>query len=135
MKKIILLNASLLAFSIATQASAATAPCNGFKVTVTNKLGEELVISKAQVTNAVLQPGILQIHAKSSQVFTVNSTQAHVMNGEIVLNTTGISSKTGTIKFTLTSQNAVCELEDLSDSGALVIKKGRQIGGVHYTVK
>lgn len=125
--------APLLAMGIS---HAASVPCNGFKITIKNKLAEDLVIQKNQLSGANLLSdgaGILDAHSK--KVYTVNTSEENAdIDGELILATPTIPAKNIHLRFKLTNHTAICELEELSQTGNLTLGKMRLPGGVNYTI-
>lgn len=115
---------------------AITVPCNGFKITVHNELTEQLVVSHAHLTGAILvTDSSLSIDANKKQIYTVGeSVEGGVMSGVLTFNTSTIPNKSMNIKFNLTNRDAICELEELPSTGNLSLSKTRLPGGVNYTI-
>lgn len=130
------LKIAALATLLISGAVSADPACNGFQVKVKNNLAEDLLVSKISLTGAEIQPGHFEtLKAKTEQVFTVNGSNEQLgMDGEFVLHTISLPSKTVKIRYTLMNKGAICEHTEYSPVGDYSVEKSRGVGEVKYSI-
>lgn len=111
-------------------------PCNKFEIHLTNKLSDDLLVTTADMKGADIDPSnIKKIKSNKTRVFTVFGSQDDVlMNGEFVLHTITVPSKTVKVEFELKNVLAVCEHTDKSPASDVPVDKTRSPGKVRYTI-
>lgn len=126
----------LIASAFAAQSAIAKPACDGFEITVKNKLADDLYATTLKVNGADLQPnGFEKLNSHSQQAFTINNSNANVpMHGEMTFHTLSVPSKTVSIQFSLDNKNVICKHNDLSPATDYAVEKTRRLGKVTYTI-
>ena len=123
--------ASLLATGIAH----ATAPCNGFEITIKNNLQDKLLATTVSLKGAEIKPGLVEINSQSERVFSINGTDdAKDMHGELVFKTISLPSKTIHVEFDLKNLVLVCEHTNKEIANEYPVSHVRLPSKVVYTI-
>jgi len=98
----------------------ASAPCDGFNITLENQLGDDLLVTRFNLDGAQLLPSNLQkLKRKSTQSFRVthsaqsfrvtHSDKGVPIFGEILFHTQSVPNKLIAIQFDLRNSRLICE--------------------------
>ena len=132
MKKIQL---ACIAFLLTSGITHATAPCNGFEITIKNNLQDKLLATTVNLNGAEIKPLLVEINRKSEQSFTVSgSDEAKDMHGELVFKTISLPSKTIHVEFDLKNQVLFCEHTNKEISNEYPVTHIRLPNKVVYTI-
>lgn len=127
---------ALLSLAFVSTLSQAAVPCDGFQISVTNNLADDLVATKINLDGASIEPdGFNKLNSKSSQVFTVSKSENDVpMAGDMTFHTVALPIKTIKIKFNLTNQGLICQHDDKTGNNDYSVGKTRLPNEVKYTI-
>lgn len=114
----------------------ASTHCNGYEIKIVNKLKDDLIISKAQLVGAELQPKHEErIAANSQLVFTVNNTSTKHMNAEFILKTGILTNHALTMNFELTNAPLRCDFDNKgSKADGFALSESHSSSQVVYTI-
>ncbi|HRD69229.1 MAG TPA: hypothetical protein PK657_03725 [Legionella sp.] len=114
----------------------ASAPCDGFNITLENQLGDDLLVTRFNLDGAQLLPSNLQkLKRKSTQSFRVTHSDKGVpIFGEILFHTQSVPNKLIAIQFDLRNSRLICEHNDLSQVSSFSLKKARSPERIEYVI-
>ncbi|MDP3267416.1 MAG: hypothetical protein Q8M40_00060 [Legionella sp.] len=114
----------------------ASAPCDGFTISLENQLSDDLLVTRFNLDGAQLLPTNLQkLKGKSTQSFRVNhSDQGIPISGEILFHTQSVPNKLIAIQFDLRNSSLICEHNDLSQVSGVLLKKARSPEQIEYVI-
>lgn len=132
--KIVLLVSTL---GLGVSHAAGTAPCNGFKINLSNYTHQKIVVDNVLFTKGTLTSLSSQpIDLNDTALYTVNGTvENDVMQGQFLVHTIDQPFKELRINFNLTNKDVYCEVSNTAQEGSMHTSFDRVLGGLSLPVK
>ena len=114
----------------------ASTHCNDYEIKIVNKLDNELMISKAQLIGAELQPKHeVRIAAHSSLVYTVSNTAIKKMKGEFVFKAISLPVRTIVLNLELRNGLVHCDFDNKGiKNDGLAVSESHSSSEAVYTI-